>query len=217
MDVDGYLRRFIDLDYRLPNPPRADFCASLSERFNLLDLFRNRQRGAEELAEFLNAFSSLSEIFKLSLRSIELCFAQLNIVFRTTPSNKVLFANLVAFLIALRARNLPLYDALTKGTSDLDAGLSYIKGLPGGTEYVDSYDGIEIEALHAIRRGTRMDSTVGEAPYRNALDRHSNDSPEWKRADDILKAMTMLYRQNAYDALPLCIRRIELAEHFNIL
>lgn len=217
MDVDGYLRRFIDLDYRLPNPPRAEFCASLSNRFNLPALFKGRNDEAETLSEFLKAFSMLSEIFKLSLRTIEQCFAQLNIVFRTTPKNHRLYPNLLAFLIALKARNLPLYDAFAKGIPDIEAVLDFIKGLPGGNEYIDSFYGQEIEAFHALAKGPRFDSTAGATPYRLTLEKHGVDSPQGKRAHEILEIMTWLYRANAYAVLGSSIRRIELAEQFTAL
>ena len=217
MDVDGYLRRFIDLDYRLPNPPRAEFCASLSNRFNLLELFRNRRDGAEGLAQFLQAFSELSEIFKLSLRTIEQSFAQLNIVFRTTPKNNLLCPNLVAFLIALRAKNLPLYDAFAKGTPDIETVLGFIKELPGSNSYIDSYNGLEIEAFIALGKGNSFDSSIGRAPYKKVLEQYGTDSPQGKRAQEVLRVLEMLHRSNVYGALPSTIRRIELTERFTTL
>jgi hypothetical protein len=217
LDVDGYLRRFIDLDYRLPNPPRADFCASLSNRFNLPELFKSRTDGAEALSQFLQAFSMLSEIFTLSLRTIEQCFARLNIVVRTTPKNHLLFPNVVAFLIALKASNPALYDAFAKGTSDIETVLSLIKGQPGGNEFINSYCGQEIEAFHALSRGSRFDCTVGATPYRLILEQHGIDSPQGKRAREILDIMTWLNNANAYRVLASSIRRIELTEQFTAL
>jgi hypothetical protein len=167
------------------------------------------------LSEFLQAFSMLSEIFKLSLRTIEQCFAQLNIVFRTTPKHHLLFPNLVALLIALRARNLPLYDTFAKGIPDIEAVFSFIKGLPGGNEYIDSYYGQEMEAFDALARGgNRFDITIGATPYRLTLEKHGRESPQGKRAEGILDILIWLSKVRAYDVLRLSIRRIELTEQF---
>lgn len=216
MDVDGYPRRFIDLEYRLPASPRVNFHASLYDRFNLLEFSKSRTDGARVLSDFLDPFSTLSDIFQFSLRTIEQCFSQFNIVLRTTPPKSYFFPDLLAFLIALRAKDLSLYNSFAGGTPDMEGVISLINGLPGGQEYWDSYFGIELEAFHSCSKGTSFDNSAGEEPHRRAFEKHGENSPQGERAKRILDRMTEIGRLNVYDALRLVTRRIELTEQFTI-
>ncbi len=216
MDVDGYLRRFIDLEYRLPDPPRTEFCASLYDRFNLQELSEIRMGGADSLRQFVEAFSDLSEIFQLSLRTIEQCFAQFNIVFRTVATHANIFSSFIAFLIALRATNFPLYNSFARGTSGMIEIRNLFTGLSGGQKYWDSYYGMEIEAFYGLSKGPRPGYSTGAEPHRHTLERLGKDSPEGKRAADILALMDQLSRARASDGLRSTIQRIELTEQFTI-
>jgi hypothetical protein len=216
MDVDGYLRRFIDLDYRLPDSPRDEFYASLYDRFNLLELSKNRNDGAEVLRDFAGAFLMLSDVFQLSLRTAEQCFAQFNIVIRTTPPRVHLFPSLLAFLLSLKAKDFSLYSSFSKGTPDMERVISLITGLSGGQKYWDSYYGLELEALYALSNGPPFDYSTGAKPHKDALDKYGADSPQGKRARQILELINHLRNVNAYNGLRHVIRRIELTEQFSL-
>ena len=215
MDVDGYLRRFIDLEYRLPDSLRGDFYASLYDRFNLLELSKNRRGGAELLSDFVEAFSKLSDIFQLSLRTTEQCFAQFNIVVRTTPMGVQFSSSLLAFLIALKARDFPLYGSFSRGTPDMEGVIHLINGLPGGQEYWDSFYGLEIEASLAIAKGPYPHYSIGAESHRRKLEKHGKDTPQGKRAGEALELMGQMSR-NGLNGLRSTIRRIELTEQFTI-
>ena len=216
MDIDGYLRRFFDLEYRLPDPPRADFCASLYDRFNLPELASGRTDAADALREFIEAFSKISEIFQLSLRTIEQCFARFNIVVRTTPTRGHLLPSLLAFLIALRSRDFQLFSSFSRGTPDMEGVIRLINEHPRGQEYWDSFYGIELEAHYAVSKGTRLDFSKGAEPHRRALEKYGQDNPQGKRAEQILSLITHLQRINAYGGLSFLTRRIELTEQFTL-
>jgi hypothetical protein len=78
-DATGYLRRFIDLDYRLPEPEVGDYCAYLFEVFDINELIKYRIRpvgadsvrpvgkqkqSTQEILLFLSAFKQyLNRIF----------------------------------------------------------------------------------------------------------------------------------------------------------
>jgi hypothetical protein len=42
MDVGGYLRRFIDLDFSLPKPDTRSFCNAQFAKFGLTEIFKKR-------------------------------------------------------------------------------------------------------------------------------------------------------------------------------
>ncbi len=73
LDVQGYLKRFIDLDYTLPKADKAAFCTPQFERFGLKEFF---ERGyADEHHQLLTTLSELFSILGCSLREQEHSFA----------------------------------------------------------------------------------------------------------------------------------------------
>ncbi|HJT20372.1 MAG TPA: P-loop NTPase fold protein [Nitrospira sp.] len=77
IDVDGYLRRFLDLEYKLPSVANAKFVVYLSEQYQLAEALRragylNQDRA---IPSALDMFKHLAAVFHLSLRAQEQCFA----------------------------------------------------------------------------------------------------------------------------------------------
>lgn len=90
MDAEGYLRRFIDLSYRLPPPEINDFCSYLFTKFDLHEVFKNRKESQFEPQSLVTRFSELARSYSLSLREVEQCFTEINLVLRTTsPKFKI--------------------------------------------------------------------------------------------------------------------------------
>lgn len=214
MDVDGYLRRFIDLDFRFPNSTRPDFCASLYERLNLVNLSKLRSDGEGSIREFVRAFSEISDVFQLSLRTIEQCFTQFNIIYRTTPPSLRLFPSLLAFLLSLRAKDPALYSTFAGGTPDIDRVVSLIKGLPGGLEYWDSFYGLEIESHYTMSQASGFDMSKVTAPYKQKFEKYGPNDPQGKRARDILTHIHRLDFEGVSQGIKHAIKRIELTEPF---
>jgi hypothetical protein len=63
MDADGYLRRFIDLDYRLPEPDHKKFAEAQFARFGL-DGMLNARRGSPEHGVLRRVVPKLFEVFR---------------------------------------------------------------------------------------------------------------------------------------------------------
>ena len=104
MDVDGYLRRFIDFDYSLPEPDNLEFAKYLFNKFEFTDYFTNRRAVDNEYAAqtIVEMFGDLSSIFHLSLRTQEQCFSNLTIALLTTPSMIEIHSHLLIFLLVLK-------------------------------------------------------------------------------------------------------------------
>jgi len=131
MDADGYLRRFIDLAYTLPPPDARAFCQFLSNRFDLEEYFQSvgKQHYGEQLLDW---FRELATLENLSLREIEQCFSQINLVVRTTPAGLFPHAALLALLVAVKTADSDLYQILVNGKtnpSTLDALLRHVTPL----------------------------------------------------------------------------------------
>lgn len=145
IDTDGYLRRFIDLSYRLPTPSSEQFSNMLFGKFNLNEVFLKRKedkRFIYDQSEFENLtqdFKKLSMKFELSLRVQEQCMTEINIILRTTGPNYILHTPLLVFLVVIKSYKPQLYQILHEKNPNLEDLVSTIKNLLIGDGYSERY------------------------------------------------------------------------------
>ncbi len=120
MDQDGYLRRFIDYRFPLLQPSSEGFSQFLFERFAMSEALKNRRDPQGEKEALIRVFAKFAKLHKFSLRKIEQCFTEMNLVLRTIPPDILLFPEMLAFLVALKN-----YDE--HGYFDLRRNMSYIE------------------------------------------------------------------------------------------
>lgn len=145
MDHDGYLRRFIDLEYMLPIPSFEDFTNYLFYKFDM-DAFLSRQSNAQQYREEIEeAFSSIAELFQLSLRDQAQGFTRIY-----TIINAYIFsyqeAILATFLVLLKGRDENVYFQLVNKSVDWDYIEKYMKKLDSGQKFLNGKTGIFLEA-----------------------------------------------------------------------
>lgn len=143
-----YLRRFIDLEFGLPPIDSKGFTKTLMARFDFSEHFVARAKFSElrsDESEFIEAFSTIADVFTLSLRARERCITRLAIVLDQTPPNGFFDPILIAFLIIVRLRNPQLFEALSVGHASSDEAVSILRGLPGGEDFVRSRLGNIVE------------------------------------------------------------------------
>jgi len=102
MDDDGYLRRFIDYRFPLLQPSAEGFSQFLFERFSMSEALKGRSNPHNEKETLIRVFSRLAQRHKFSLRKIEQCFTEMNLVLRIVPKDILLFPEMLAFLVALK-------------------------------------------------------------------------------------------------------------------
>lgn len=114
MDTEGYLKRFIDLNYNLPEPSRKNYIEFLFDMYSFWEIkFSGRQR-FDEL--FLPVFTSIADVFELSLRDIEHCFTYMSIVLRIVSFGIYEpYLYLTCFLMPLKIKELELYNNYITG------------------------------------------------------------------------------------------------------
>jgi len=120
IDKDGYLRRFIDFSVNLPEPTVEKYCKFLFDRFKLQEIFAKRRSGPEESESLMRSFISLAKSYHFSLRVIEQCFTEINLVLRTTPPNTRVFPFLLSLLVAIKTHKPASYDLLLGALSKAD-------------------------------------------------------------------------------------------------
>lgn len=117
LNSDEYLRRFIDLEFVLPEPDKGKFTKYLYHYYGFDDYFsadeRKKYRGREyESDNFLKFASLLFEGMDISLRQQEKLFAHSRITLNTFSHGEYFFPVLFLFLIYVREYQKPFFKRL---------------------------------------------------------------------------------------------------------
>src|SRR5690606_32737764 len=90
MDVDGYLKRFFDLELNLPIPGSDEFLNAQFSRFGLEEFFSERMQHNEtryDKDRLESMFKHLFSALDFSFRERERAFSLLGLAIRATPQN----------------------------------------------------------------------------------------------------------------------------------
>jgi len=146
-DSDGYLRRFIDLEYRLPGPDVPAFVASQFARFGLDAVLNAKPGTARHEFGFLNeVLPMLFQLFGFSLRVQEQVFTHLCVVIRTTPPKMLLYSYQLGLLICLRIVKRELYSRYIDGMATPEEVMAFLASYPQGHQLLKSRVGCALEA-----------------------------------------------------------------------
>ena len=135
-DATGYLKRFIDLDYRLPEPSLGCYCSSLFEKFEINSLLLRRQSAnnngsVHDLNDFKHYLGYLISSAKMSLRDQEQMISRLRIVLQTIPTHQNSFPVTLSILLFLRNYSDPeIYTSVMRGNLTAKAFLDFVEALP---------------------------------------------------------------------------------------
>lgn len=111
-----YLRRFIDLEFQVPQTYGKPFIKHLLKRFGLDEIFCQRKGDLkEDFNTFINSFEFLARATDMSLRTQEQSIARLALVMDQIPSTYPLYPVLAATLIVTRTMNAELYAQIRSG------------------------------------------------------------------------------------------------------
>ena len=208
LDADGYLRRFIDLHYRLPDPPRDLFPVFLFNQFKIPDLLKqlNPQVSLTTHRLTIDWFSGLAEIFELSLRKQEQIFSELSLMIAMGTRDDAEDCPLIAALLALRAHREELYANVIVGHITVEKLLEYIKSKAHGEAFLNSDSGTELEAWFlGMFRDVFKDSTAKQIEQKYKEMESNNDTPEPVKR----RASTICYMLRAWKFPHQMVSRIK--------
>lgn len=116
-DSKGYLRRFFDLDFRLPEPNRAAFIDTLLNNIRI-DEYLGRTQDEEARTKRGIARQWILEFFgapEISLRTIEQALHRLGLLLASLRSDKWAFLPMATFVLILRTIDPDLYHRFADG------------------------------------------------------------------------------------------------------
>lgn len=229
-DALGYLGRFFDVDYRLPEPDRMDFIKASIQSVGIPD-YLERTRDKQAAHEFATLESLFGRFFgdsSISLRTVARAIRHLGLVFAALPDNRRILADMSAVLLILRTFDRNLYYRFVKGlVSDLDVVDSVYKQLETNAvqaleHAVSMFDAWLILAHLACTQDDALITgnavpTPLEARYRAEkanVDPHAPPlSPEARRAEEVLRFVSAVFSSSSYQRrIPFktIVQRIEL-------
>ncbi|MGJ0428678.1 KAP family P-loop NTPase fold protein [Methylobacter sp.] len=212
LNVNGYLRRFIDFDYVLPPPDKGLFVKALFNKFSFNDYFSSKT-GSETRYEgkhALDMFTNLFELCRLTLREQEHCCSLLSLSIRTTPNDDELHPIFLCFLIVLKVKE---PDAYKRFITEEISPLNLLDLFRGTLEALDKHDGAVLEAyIVSCRPNYWRESDKITARYKEIVESSSAEALEKERASKILR---LINSHNWPDgSLSYLVNKIEIASRF---
>ncbi|CAJ1830198.1 hypothetical protein IIDPJIOB_01819 [Aeromonas veronii] len=217
LNVNGYLRRFIDFDYLLPPPEKGKFVNALFVQYAFRDYFSTKKsentRYEEEQA--LTIFIELFDAYQLTLREQTHCCSLLSLSIRTTPSNHKLFPLFLCLLIVLKVKQPEKYKQFVSGTLSPIQLIEHIKlADKKGTLFESNY-GMALEAYIIASKSNHFVGEEIKAPYIKIRDSDNSSEAEKHRASRILNILEGFDWHGGIGSLGYLVKKIEIASRFS--
>ena len=178
--TEGYLRRFIDLTYNLPEANTKDFVQMLLERSCLLDYVGGRSvhEGAADWIQKSVSYSS--GVFGFSLRDIEHVVRQIALASRATTSNKILSPLILSVLGAIKFHDEPLYHSFCQGNIGADDVLTALPTLHEDSSGEDGHMYVEA-VLRYIDQKRHWHEWLQETENKDVTSKIEQEQPDMLR------------------------------------
>ena len=201
-DAEGYLRRFFDVDFRLPEPSRDAFIAAQLQVTGIADYFDKevkRKESGENLRTMLQIFFNASD---LSLRTVGQAIHRLGLLYASLRRDQHDYTLATTVALILRTLDQELYGRFVKDEiSDADVvdevfDRSGLKALQN-QESRYAFEAVVVLARHRAPPGRLM--SIYNTPllrrYRKQLEEALPDSTQPTHFDDqqLLKAYKELF------------------------
>lgn len=155
INAEEYLRRFIDVEYQLPQPDINSYCKYLYEYFGFKDFFENKERTRyaafnNEKDNFLKTAIEIVTAQNYSLRQIEKLFVHFRLVLCSCPSNYYVFPALTFMLICIRTISPKNFREITKQQLSLNELVQLISDIFPCHIFNDSFSLYSSAALFGL-------------------------------------------------------------------
>lgn len=227
INADEYLRRFIDIEYSLPEPSIEDFCEYLYDYFAFDDFLKNETRCRYlELQQDNQVFKKFSTTLfvkkRLTLRQIEKLFAYTRLVLNTFNYNQYVLPDVLLLLIYIKYHESDFYISIKQNELSIQEFVDQINTVfSNNLKDIDDYQRQNIiypiaKLIHcynnSYKRLTYLQSSiiVSNEERKEKLTFNSGNINE----KDLLVGLSYCTRQHAmYDLSTMfLLKRIDLLE-----
>lgn len=132
LNAEEYLKRFIDIEYKLPEPDVDKFTAYLYEVYGFDDFFASESRckyfrEGDEKEEFLKMAHILFGHMHLNLRQMEKICAHIRLVLLTFRENQYVNPSVILFLMYFRSTDNDFYSQIVRKSMSVQELLNHIE------------------------------------------------------------------------------------------
>ena len=197
-DAEGYLRRFFDVDFRLPEAERKAFIEATLKAIQIDDYFNRTKdekgrQDAETVRILLTHFFSTPN---LSLRRVAQALHRLGVVFASLRADKRSFAIAAVIALIVRTVDATLYHRFVRGEASDQEVVDAVFSLQGTDSFRHEHYGALFEAyiIACARERTRTHPPSSES-ISSPLLSHYQALAEAEQSDDKLQEQNRYYAQ----------------------
>ena len=216
IDIDGYLQRFVDIEYKLPKPAHENYISFLFEQYGLEKYFSERagRTIGMDKSKLENSFAYLFKSFNLTLREQGHCFRYISVVANTTPTNFYIYPYLLAALISIKISNKVVYYRYIENIDNYEEMLEYVNmRLPDEEERIRRFKILlEAEIISIIKSKMKKDQYFKGVDF---LHGDQNKDAPLKKKYEIWGAVTLLGRAGQVPNIEYIIKKLELLDRFH--
>ncbi|GIU34322.1 hypothetical protein TUM4644_35540 [Shewanella colwelliana] len=217
LNVNGYLRRFIDFDYLLPPPEKGLFVKALFKKFDFNSYFSTKtgRDSRYEGNQALEIFSEFFEIYSLSLREQEHCCSLLSLAIRTTPSDYSLYPLFLCYLIVLKVKEPDLYKSFVNEDMTPTELFEHLSAKDGSEELISNNYGAVLETYIMTCKSHRHGTDDVTAKYNAVIESTTASEAQKIRSKRILELINKFDWDGGVGTLGYLVNKIEIASRFS--
>ena len=226
-DGEAYLRRFFDIDLRLPDPDREPFIRQALASIQFDDYFKRTQdrEAMRSYNQIMLLFSTFFAASDVSLRTINQAIHHLGLVLATLRSDRLFLGSSATVALILRTLDPVAYREFISGQTDDAAVSRRILAKVHTDDENTEYQRALLEAVLIVgaleigeqvyRRGRDTTTPLLERYQTVASSNADKDASDWSRsyANSVLR-MVQQFRNEAMSGSPPgfvhAVRRLEL-------
>ena len=159
-DSVGYLRRFFDVDFRLPEPDREAFINAILDSVRINEYIESMEGGASRAISWLRSIFSKSDI---SLRRVAQTIHRLGLALASVAHPEPLFVHTLVILLIMRTLDPDAYHRFIQGEATDEEAVRAFFSSPGISELLLRGERVPIEAviIGAKQEATREEVDSG--------------------------------------------------------
>lgn len=212
VDVSGYLKRFIDIDYKLPVNSAIGFSKHLFDKFGLSFILSNKENSdilSYDVDCLIVIFNELSLKFGFSLRTQEKCLSRVATILHFSDRSKYVVVELLILFVFLREvgnENSYLHDVNEDCNSKI---IDFIINHKDGEEFLNTYAGFALEAaILSGHESVRMDDLIYK--YTEDLNKPNLDRQILVKLDHTRSCLLKIKKNNSEGSSRELLEKIEL-------
>lgn len=134
IDAQEYLRRFIDIEFSLPQPNAENFCNYLYDYYEFDDFFKNQERlnyfrNRDEATSFIKMARELMSYMNLPLRTVDRIFSNTRLALRMFSYSNYVHEKMLFILVYLRICKSSMYIRMCQHDYTLQEFVNEIEDL----------------------------------------------------------------------------------------